>query len=324
MRDKGPAVTPIEKLPIGPTLAEVYNTLFRNFWPFVKIAAFPLLLFLILPLINFLLYPLLLLIAGQLPVVYLVAPMQRGNFDLFIEWGLQLIPLMVFSSHWMQFLIASTQDAGARDGGGQTPFFWSRRDLRLIRLSPLLMIDWTIVWSMLALLHYARLQGFDDLLTLDGDTMIETMQNWEMFYIVVGLAIFLLATVVQLAVLGRSAPAFAAAAHDKPLRCRSAWGQTKSQTLRLATLWALIFWLPVQVITRLQGQIDVHYLDPETLDYIYTPPLRLSLDQIINWRLLQLPSSVVMFVCMALGAVFFLRVFGWSTNQQASLLERFD
>ncbi len=88
MRDKGPAVTPIEKLPIGPTLAEVYNTLFRNFWPFVKIAAFPLLLFLILPLINFLLYPLLLLIAGQLPVVYLVAPMQRGNFALFIEWGL--------------------------------------------------------------------------------------------------------------------------------------------------------------------------------------------------------------------------------------------
>ncbi len=314
-------VTRSEKVPFGATLAEAYATLFRNLLPFAKIAAFPMLLYLLLPLVNFLIYPPLLLIANLVPAIYLVAPMQRGNFDLIIEWGLQLAALLLFTRHWMRFL---TDSASTRGLDTRTLYFWSRGDLRLIRLTPLLMIDMLVVFALASLLYFARLQGLDDRLLSEGGSVMETIEIYQTFQLAFAVAVLLLASVAQLVVLGRCAPAFAAAAEGRPLSLRAAWRRTRGQTLRLAALWALLFWLPLQVIARLQGNIDSLYIDPRLLDFINTQWHRLSLGEIITWRLLQIPSAVLTFAVMALGAVLFLRFHEKGSDRQARLAERFD
>jgi len=307
------------KIPLGPTIAEAYATLFANLWPFARIAAFPLLLYLLLPVLNIALYPMLLRAAAQVHPVYLLAPMQRGRLDLIIEQGLLLIAVMVFCSHWIQFLIAARKQRDVRP-----TLFWSRRDPRVVALAPLLMISSLTTLAVVILTHYAMLYGFTDLILPSDMGLTETLEWWQMFYLVFGLVTVVFAVLLEVLIVGRLAPLFAAAAAGEPLRLTAALRLTKGQALRLVTLWALLFWLPVYAMTVLQGHVDSLYLDPRTLETVYRARGWPSFEFLLTWRLLQLPSAVVALAAMALGASFFLRTYVHENEAQEAFIGRFE
>lgn len=313
------AVTPESppELPIGRSLGDAYNSLFENLPAFAKIAAFPLLLYLFLPLANILLYPLLLLAASQVHPVFFLAPMHRGRLDLIMEQALVLIALMVFCSHWLQYLQATRSQR-------RTICFWSGRDPRFVAHLPLMLSGSLFAFAMALLIQYAQMLGFDDLIARPGLSLMASIEWVQMVYLVLGITIILVAFSVEIILIGRLAPAFAAAAAGKPMRLSAAWRSTKGKTLRAAALWFLLAWLPIVAMSTLQGHLDSLYLDPQRLEMVYRTWGGHSIEWLLTWRLMQLPSAIVGLAAMALGASLFLRLYKGKPDRRPDLLERFE
>jgi hypothetical protein len=307
------AIAPAAKLPVGRTLLGAYATLFRNFWPFAQIAAFPLALSVLLPYAWAEFYSpffdWLVKLIGYRRALWINDLNPEWIAGRLIAW----LVLVLFLSHWLQFL-AAKEAAGKKPGGkpGIVRVF-SRRDLRVLRYGVLMlvMLACSIFVRQLSMVLSVSFPEADHLRLL-----LSAIQSLFLPFTLVLVAIDGL-------VVGRSAPVFAAAAVGGTMTLRQAWQRTQAQTLRLMLLWAVLFWITYALAGPLQSAADdlyfvliVNILPP--VDYVgiyYRPPAL---------QVVRLPSTAMHCAAMALGGCLFWRVYRGDAKARDDLLERFE
>ena len=301
------------KLDIGHTVAEAYRLLFGNLLTFCKIAAFPLLLWILMPLVWPLIYDSSKPTLGGLVGFETMVLLENLGVPSLIADLLTVIAVLMFVSHWMQFAMTS---AGNRPG--RIVWFWSSRDRRLFLFILLFSL------KPLMLFLFWRLDDVWLFVTPDtywiGEIAMSLMlpSIWAEFAVI---------AIIEAFVIGRSAPAFAAAADGVRMGLARAWHLTRGQTLRVMALWLMLFWFTFVITGLLQFQINLAYFEYATSGlgrFFGDSPLSGPFIQSI----VQLPRAIGYFAALALGASLFVQVYRGNRatrgDSSEDLLERFD
>jgi len=273
-------------------LVEAVGTVSANLLPIAKIAAFPMVLWLVLPPTWTALGP---YHTAAIEWICTFWPFGNSVWFFFITAAVgflcKAVPLALFCSHWLQFLLRPSASV-------TSVLLWSRRDRRFLRHGLLLFTVQILFGVAEQALVY---------MTYIGTGIMDAVVANPLLLA----AAFLLLLTLDAWVIGRSAPVFAAAAAGQRMTLPKAWAITKGQTLRLMLLVVMLLRGPLLVGYLLQAQIE-------------SASLALA-DNPVLWGLIQLPLGLVHCIALALIAVPCLRLYAGNRPEvPAAILERFD
>jgi hypothetical protein len=309
------------RLPVWSTASAACSAVARNPGTFLKLAAFPILLSLLIPLATLPLYPFIteqLNRWGDFPLGFFL---DKAGLESVIDQVLLSIPFTLFLSHWLQFLASGAPPQIAKS-------IWTQRDLSVIAYCPLFFVLPLLIFLISLWHHYQALSAEPGFL-LSTMYLIGYSADWLIY--LGTFAPYLFALAVSLLLLSRSGPAFAAAAGGESLGLFAAWRITRGLTLRLLWLWLLLYVGPGVVGGYFSSEIESTYsagleagFDPS---FGLIPPDNTIAWQAI-WQVVQLPRTVSVFVAAALIAGVCLRVYHGETHAspsaQQQILERFE
>lgn len=307
---------PAAKMEIARTVVGAYQTWLRNLWPFAKIAAIPLVLWVLLSMATAQAYPLM-----SSEIAWLFGPetsivLDYAGLEELIQSILLAMATILFFSHWLQFL----NPPGTRSRRA-TVSFWSRRDWQLLRYVPLLLAP--------ALVSFT-----DRLLYVLADVIHLPFFSWDLAEWIPYLGFWtsvvfvaLLGVILDALLMGRFGLVFVAAAEGRPMRLGDARRITRGQTLRLMSLWVLLYWAFPSLFRLMYLETVLNAEDLLGVD-LATLQQGLSASAVVLREAVQLPLAITQFVAIALGATLLLGLYrrhsGAPSIARDDLLERFE
>jgi hypothetical protein len=288
-------------LPIWPSVRNAYVFVFVNLWTLAKLASIPLLLALAIPLVTSLLHPVTLGLLWLLVGSDATYVLNMAGVKSMIDFVLLLVPVSYFSVRWLDFLVGSEAPVANR------PLSFLRPSLLLYGCYPI------VVFCNQIYIVFAFNRGIRD--TIAAAQSVEPLlfqPHWA-YGLVAGV---LLETVV----VGRLAPAFAAAAFGQPLGLRAAWRSSRGQTLRNGLVWLITYRLPIFLLTYFNVQLLGDLVLPDNLSYRVMVGVA-DWDERIVWEIVGLPLLAATFLVMALGLPLLAATHRATSHQ---ILQRFD
>jgi hypothetical protein len=312
------------RLPIWPAAAAACGAVLRNPGTFLRLAAVPILLSLLIPLVTLPLYPVITEQFSRWGDIPLGALFDKAGLESFIDQVLLCIPFTLFLSHWLQFLAGG---APSRTTGA----IWTERDLGVMVYCPLFFVPPLLVFLHSLWDHYQWISGKLGFLP-SIMYFIGADPDWAFYLGYLGaFAPYAFALAVSLFLLARSGPAFAAAATGGRIGLLAAWRLTRGLTFRMLWLWLLLYAGPTIVGGLLSSGIETAF--SAGLKAGFDPSFGLiPLDSIFAWQaiwqVMQLPRTLCIFIGAALIANVCLRAYHGenpaATSAQQRIVERFE